>query len=290
METIPSLEIKPAMREKTAAGGAERKQGRTRNRERDESSSSCVGSTVVEGPTCSRGGTAWKGFRLLGNREGQCWVLIQNLSFSDLVFLKYQELLGGTSGLRFPWLCPPPCLGQQDPPMEREEFQPCCVLGLSWAGIAGQCSPWCCCSRAEAPGGFLGNVSLNQRLGGRSGRSCPSGGTHRSPGKVPQVWKPLLSREAGRELRHGWNYLDPNHSGREAWTARNVIQAGINPAVLSRNCRICLCEESGTKERGARVTPVCQRWEKSDLEGREGIKSIGSSFLAISVRSGGSWW
>lgn len=39
-----------------------------------------MSSTVVEGPTCSRVEQAWKGFRLLGNREGQCWVLIWNLN------------------------------------------------------------------------------------------------------------------------------------------------------------------------------------------------------------------
>lgn len=37
------------------------------------------------------------------------------LEFSDFIFLKSQELLGGTTGHRFQWLCPHPCLGQQDP-------------------------------------------------------------------------------------------------------------------------------------------------------------------------------
>lgn len=79
-----------------------------------------MSSTLVEGPTCSRVEQAWNGFRLLGDREGQWWGGLDidtELDFSALVFLKYQELLCGTTGHRFPWLCPYPCLGQQDPPM-----------------------------------------------------------------------------------------------------------------------------------------------------------------------------
>lgn len=119
LERIPSLEIKSAVREMFAEE-AERKQGRTWKGQRDEGRSSCVSSTLVEGPTCSRVEQVWNGFRLLGDREGQWWGGLDidtELDFSALVFLKYQELLGGTTGHRFPWLCPCPCLGQQDPPM-----------------------------------------------------------------------------------------------------------------------------------------------------------------------------
>lgn len=65
----------------------------------------------------------------------------------------------------------------------------------------------------------------------------------------------------GREEVETWLELLGSKSlwERSTDSGGDVIQTWINPAVLSSNCRICSCEESGTKERGTRLTPVYQR-------------------------------
>lgn len=118
------------------------------------------------------------------------------LEFSDLVFLKYQELLGGNTQHRFPWLCPHPCLGQQDPPTEKENSSTVVFWDFLRRELLFTAAPGAAAVELRLQKAFWG-MFPQIKGGGWSGRSCPSHGTHRSPGKIPQVWKLLQSREGG---------------------------------------------------------------------------------------------
>lgn len=70
--------------------------------------------------------------------------------------------------------------------------------------------------QSEVPKGFLGNVPLDQRWRQEWEELLLTRNSQVPRGDSTGLESSAV--RAGRKLRHGWNYLDQNHFGKEAWT------------------------------------------------------------------------
>lgn len=140
---------------------------------------------------------------------------------TELGFSDFLKVPGAPGWDRCPWLCPSPCLGQQDlpmalQPMEQDNSSTVCVVGFSWAGIACSVQPLVLLQQSWGSQRLFGECSLNQRW-------------RQEWEELPLMWSSQVPRRdstglessavrAGRKVRHGWNYLDQNHLGKGEWT------------------------------------------------------------------------